>query len=219
MTNTAIFDAFGTIVRIAKPQYPYRTLYRHLPEHLRAIVTANLHPLTETYSFGEYFDAVVELAGTDHAILATLTPDLREELCEQVVTEVNSIEVLDSASSLLQTLRIHDVAIGVCSNLATPYVAPVRALFSAMVDSWCFSCEDGFAKPDLRIYRLMLERLGSAPGQAVMFGDTLLCDVQGPALAGISGYLVHDKAAPLSLADGICQSFPQLHSALKSCRR
>lgn len=208
MKNIAIFDAFGTIARIANQQHPYRILYRQLPTNLQQLATASLRPLTQTYSFEDYFDAVARLAGSDRSARSIFTPALRSELSAKVKLEVQSIEVIDDALELLRTLRGIGVKIGVCSNLATPYVTPVHALFKDVVDAWCFSCEDGMAKPDAGIYRLMLERLEGDPSDAVMFGDTMLCDVQGPAAVGISGSLVHGAGTQVTLLDAAKKFFP-----------
>jgi putative hydrolase of the HAD superfamily len=56
------------------------------------------------------------------------------------------------------------------------------------------SGEYGFAKPDPRIFRLALERLGCAPQDAWHVGDSLASDVAGAAAAGIvSVWLNRDR--------------------------
>jgi putative hydrolase of the HAD superfamily len=42
-----------------------------------------------------------------------------------------------------------------------------EARLEGLFDQVVLSCDVGFAKPDLRIYRLALERLGIAPGDAL----------------------------------------------------
>jgi HAD superfamily hydrolase (TIGR01509 family) len=48
----------------------------------------------------------------------------------------------------------------------------------------------GFTKPDPRIFALALERLGVAPGEALMVGDSPSADVDGAHAAGIRAALI-----------------------------
>src|SRR5260221_427875 len=52
----------------------------------------------------------------------------------------------------------------------------------------------GSVKPDARIFRIALERLGVAPDDAVMIGDLPTADVFGPRALGIRAGLIdpHD---------------------------
>ena len=45
--------------------------------------------------------------------------------------------------------------------------------------------EAGVSKPDPRIFRIALERLGCAAGEAVMVGDSWSADIVGARAAGI----------------------------------
>jgi putative hydrolase of the HAD superfamily len=62
----------------------------------------------------------------------------------------------------------------------------LRPLFETVVDSTVV----GFTKPDPRIYALALERLGVAPADALMVGDSPSADVDGPRAAGIRAALI-----------------------------
>ncbi len=54
------------------------------------------------------------------------------------------------------------------------------------------SAEEGLMKPDARIYRRAVERLGVAPGEAV-FVDDIRANVEGARAAGLEG--IHFKSA------------------------
>jgi len=91
------------------------------------------------------------------------------------------------ALELLQVLSAH-VRIAVVTNntfaeqsekLATFELAPYVA---ALVTS----AEIGASKPDPRIFGAALARLGCAPGDAVMIGDSLPHDVEGALAAGVA---------------------------------
>ncbi len=73
----------------------------------------------------------------------------------------------------------------------------LAAHFEAIVDSH----DHGVEKPDPRIFRIALERLGIAPGEAVYVGDFYHLDVVGARAAGIEAVLLD----PLGLhADKDC---------------
>jgi len=57
---------------------------------------------------------------------------------------------------------------------------PLEARFDAVV----ISCEIGLAKPDPRIFRLCLERLG-LPAAAALFVDDRADNVEGAAAVGL----------------------------------
>jgi putative hydrolase of the HAD superfamily len=62
-----------------------------------------------------------------------------------------------------------------------------------LFDEVVLSCEVGCAKPDPRIYRLTLERLGVAPGDA-LFVDDMADNVEAAESIGMQGHL-HRTAA------------------------
>jgi HAD superfamily hydrolase (TIGR01509 family) len=62
----------------------------------------------------------------------------------------------------------------------------LRDLLSAVVDSSVV----GFTKPDPRIFAVALERMGVAPGEALMIGDSPSADVDGAHAAGIRAALI-----------------------------
>jgi putative hydrolase of the HAD superfamily len=57
----------------------------------------------------------------------------------------------------------------------------IRALFGVIIDS----AEAGCVKPDPRIFRMALDALGLAPGDALFVGDSLPRDMAGARAAGI----------------------------------
>jgi putative hydrolase of the HAD superfamily len=57
--------------------------------------------------------------------------------------------------------------------------------FTGYIDTLVVSEEAGVSKPDPRIFRFALERLGCAPDEAVMIGDSWAADIEGARGAGI----------------------------------
>jgi len=62
----------------------------------------------------------------------------------------------------------------------------LRDLFETVLDSSVV----GFTKPDPRIYRLALDRLGVGAAEAIMVGDSPSADVDGAQAAGIRAALI-----------------------------
>jgi putative hydrolase of the HAD superfamily len=62
----------------------------------------------------------------------------------------------------------------------------LRPLLDAVVDSSVV----GVTKPDPRIFQIALDRLGLAPGDALMVGDSPSADVDGASAAGIRAALI-----------------------------
>jgi epoxide hydrolase-like predicted phosphatase len=66
-----------------------------------------------------------------------------------------------------------------------------------MFDETVFSAEVGMAKPDARIYQLILNRLGVEPQEAV-FVDDFIENVEGARHLGL--HAIHFKNSPQALA-------------------
>ena len=58
------------------------------------------------------------------------------------------------------------------------------------MDAYAFSCELGVMKPDPAIYRWSCNQLGVEPRATWMVGDSMRCDRDGPAAAGIRGFFL-----------------------------
>ena len=92
--------------------------------------------------------------------------------------------------------RRHQLRTALLSNAdqLAPSLAPLRTAFDAIV----LSGEEGFGKPDPRIYKIAAERLGLAPNECV-FVDDLAINVRGAAEVGMVG--VHHTDVESTLAE------------------
>jgi HAD superfamily hydrolase (TIGR01549 family) len=90
------------------------------------------------------------------------------------------------AGDLLAALKPH-VRIGIVSNnILDEQQQKLRHCgFDAHVDALVVSEEAGVSKPDPAIFAIALDRLGAAPHEAVMVGDSWTADVEGALAAGI----------------------------------
>ena len=101
------------------------------------------------------------------------------------------VSVAPEALATLGELRGRGYRLGLVSNFCNlPEVAYENIRRVGLLDYFdqtILSCEIGWRKPSLLIYRQMLERL-DVPGHATVFvGDRLIEDVQGPQKLGMRG--------------------------------
>ncbi len=100
-----------------------------------------------------------------------------------------TITVSPENLATLRTLRRGELKLGLVSNVALlPHLmrADLEALgILELLDATAFSSEVGTRKPDARIFRDALGRLGVDPAAAVFVGDRLLDDVGGAQGVGM----------------------------------
>jgi putative hydrolase of the HAD superfamily len=93
---------------------------------------------------------------------------------------------VEGAADLLARVRQH-ARVGVISNnlIEETREKLTCCRLTALVDVLVVSGDEGVSKPDPRIFHVALDRLGVAPGDAVMLGDSWAADITGAARAGI----------------------------------
>ena len=89
---------------------------------------------------------------------------------------------------LCRSLQRSGYKTAVLSNTEPPLAELFRKLQYDMFDVTVFSCEEGTAKPEQRIYELTLQRLCVKPAEAVFFDDRLDC-IAGAEKAGLHVFL------------------------------
>jgi epoxide hydrolase-like predicted phosphatase len=104
----------------------------------------------------------------------------------------------DRRPSVIEALfvaRRHRLRTALLSNAdqLSPSLVPFRRLFDAIV----LSGEEGFGKPDSRIYRVAAQRIGLPPDECV-FVDDLAINVRGAAEVGMVGVHHTDVASTLA---------------------
>ncbi|MBD8828549.1 HAD family hydrolase [Pseudomonas sp. CFBP 13602] len=185
MISGVIFDAFGTVVKIGKRTNPYRELLKHGRRQGMSFDPAALHiAMTMNLSF-------LELASY---LSIALSPSKHDKLIQALEVELSSITPFADALVAIQQLKEAGLKVGICSNLASPYVPVVRQFFPDM-DGYAFSCELGVMKPNPAIYQTICNQMniepgcyfGNGAGRVLMIGDSKRCDRDGPRLVGIMG--------------------------------
>lgn len=190
--QAVVFDAFGTLLQFGRRLRPYHQL-------------AAIPRSSEAQSAGQALSAMtVDL--TFSAFAAATRPDVVEDMLADLERdlriELSEISLFSDVAPTIRGLRNAGIRIGVCSNLAKPYGAPLRNLLPAM-DFYALSYELGAAKPNPRIYEYCVQQLDLLPESILFVGDTPAADVQGPRTSGMQAILLDrgghsDEAVRLS---------------------
>ena len=98
-------------------------------------------------------------------------------------------ELYDDVLPVLDRLREHGLAIGLVSNSSRD-LNDFVAHHGLYADAVLTSRAHGKTKPHESIFRAILDRLGVAPGEAVMVGDTIEDDIEGARAIGMRSILL-----------------------------
>lgn len=127
-------------------------------------------------------------------------------------------EVYSDVLPALAHLRKAGVAVAVVSNWDDRLPRLLAGLgLAAHLDAVVYSAAVGFEKPDPRIFRAALERLGVAPEGALHVGDRLREDVEGAAALGMRAILLDRKGeleAPPEPASAVIHGLAELRTHL-----
>jgi HAD superfamily hydrolase (TIGR01549 family) len=117
---------------------------------------------------------------------------------------------LDGAAGLLLALRPH-ARIGIVTNNLLEEQRDKLAFcgLASGVDALIASEDVGVSKPDPRIFKIALERLGVRAGDAVMVGDSWSHDIVGATHAGIRAIWFNPDRKP---APGTLPGVSEIHA-------
>ncbi len=179
-SQAVIFDLYGTLLYLAKETKPYARLFAELglqrPEELKE---ARHIALTE--NFESLVDLVRRINPNGHSKLIDFVSYERE-----VEEERASATLYPETRDVLEKLGDRELKLGLISNLASPYRKPFFDFgLDQYFDHILFSCDVGLTKPDSRIYQRMIDQLNINPEQALMTGDKVHADVDGPRAIGM----------------------------------
>jgi HAD superfamily hydrolase (TIGR01509 family) len=207
MIKAILFDAFGTLAEIAERRRPY----------------AKLLSLADTESRPTDADYAAIVMGRDwkiHEITdwlgVTQTQAQGAGVFEGLATELLSMSLFPETAEILAHLRACGLKLGICSNLAQPYAAPLRSLLPIEMDEYVWSFEVGAIKPDPIIYQTACDALKVKPEEILMVGDTFNADCLGPRRFGMQA--VHLARAGHSPDRTFLKSLSELHTLLGARR-
>jgi putative hydrolase of the HAD superfamily len=188
----------------------------HLPDHdrivaamARAELTVDPRELDRAHYAG--VRALTSFREGDRAIwlaynrgyAAALGADGRvEEVAEILLSEFTTggvwTRIIPGSRDALAALKARGLRLAIVSNadgsveaqLARDAICQVGPGPGVEVDAVLDSSVVGVAKPDPRVFRIALERIGVEPAHAIHVGDTPAADVDGALAAGITPVLV-----------------------------
>lgn len=166
-------------------------------------------------SVGTFGNPRGDLAAVLEAAGVTPDPETVDDLVRRTERFLRTgVALHDDSLPAIRELRdrgLRTAVVSNCDHLTGPVVE--RLGLSEATDAVVLSFEVGAAKPDERIYRTALERLGASAGEAVFVDDQApYCD--GAAALGIATFLIQrDGAAP---AEGVSE--PGGHRVIRDLR-
>ncbi len=100
---------------------------------------------------------------------------------------LDGMKLFDGVEEFLQQAKAKGWKLALCTDMtAVMQYRKIRRLgLPEYLDAVVTSEEAGAEKPDCRMFELTLEKLGTAPEEAVMIGDNFRKDVEGARQAGI----------------------------------
>lgn len=177
-----LFNGFGTLVRVALDRRVYKVVFSGVGDKPAAERVALTEPL--------------ELKALMLKLLPNFPASSLMSFRAALEEELDSVELFPEVLKVLAALRARGIKIAVGSNLALPYVNPLKRLLEAHVDTWILSCHEGVAKPELAFYEKAVQALGCEPAEVLMVGDSLECDYEAPLKAGLKArHLVRKPSA------------------------
>jgi putative hydrolase of the HAD superfamily len=117
------------------------------------------------------------------------------------------------AAAALRAARARGLKLAVVSNMDARLTRILAALgLAAEIDAFALPSTCGFAKPDARIFRAALERIGVAPEAALYIGDREADCVAAARAAGLQALRLEPSAAPGT--PGLLAGWRELDAAL-----
>lgn len=179
-----LFDVYGTLVEIRDKRAPFRQLIQ---------IGARQGRTPSADDALSIMGQAVGLLEAAERMGIRLTHAQRIQLQSDLHAETASIAPFADTLPALQELKNRGFKLGVCSNLALDYAAPVMAMLPFAFDAYIWSFDAAAIKPAPAIYARACQQLGCAAGQVLMVGDTVDADVEGPRAFGMQAILLDRK--------------------------
>ncbi len=239
--KAVLFDFGHTLVDFRRTQEALHAAYQEIRDRIEAVAfmeVPELLDLVERVAGG--VDRLVEqsyregrLEEINQAVLlrealAGIGFDLPDDVIDHIVildhsAYSNSIAVEPDVLATLKTLKGDGYRMGLVSNL-TLRADLMRADLQRwglidQLDATVFSSEVGVRKPDPRIFKEALKRVGAEPAETVFVGDRLYDDVSGAQAVGMRGVLTRQfrqEEDPAFQPDAVIEHLKELPDVLRS---
>ena len=198
LPKAVLFDAGNTLVWLDHP-YMVQVLREHGVEtsveeimdaeyQFKLLMDAGAREKGEERARGkQYFAEIFRLLGVPEAMFAPVGQRLFARHEQKHLWS----SVRERTVETLEELRRRGYRLGVISNADGRVEALLDSMgllphFEFVIDSGTVGVE----KPDPRIFRMALERMGVQPHEAVYVGDVYEIDIVGARAAGMRAYLI-----------------------------
>ena len=230
-----LFDFGHTLVDFRRTQEALHEAYEQIRGRIEAVAYMEVHDLLDlvervaggvdrlvTQSYEERRMEELDQAALFREALGAIGFDLPDDVIRHIVeldhtAYSKSLAVDPEVLAILDRLRADGYRLGLVSNL-TLVPDLIRQDLERMglahrLDAMVFSSEVGVRKPDPRIFREALDRLGTQPVETVFVGDRLYDDVSGAQAVGMRGVLTRQfrqEDDPDSAPDAVIEDLKEL---------
>jgi putative hydrolase of the HAD superfamily len=209
--RAVLFDFGHTLVDFRRTQEALHQAYEQIRARIEAVAYMEVHELLDlvervaggvdslvTESYEQRRMEELDQVALFKEALGAIGFDLPADVLEHIVAldhsaYSNSITVEPVVLETLDRLRSEGKRLGLVSNLTLrPHLVREdldRMSLGSRLDATVFSSELGVRKPDPRIFREALDRLGTAPDETAFVGDRLYDDIGGAQAVGMRAVL------------------------------
>lgn len=182
--KVVLFDVYGTLVEIYDKRAPFRELIQiGVRQGRKPRADDSLLIMGHPVGLHEAADLFgIRLTDAD-----------RGRLESDLSAEIVSITPFADTLPALNELKSRGFKLGLCSNLALDYAAPIFSVLQFTFDAYVWSFDTAAIKPDPIIFARACQQLYCAPGDVLMVGDTVEADVEGPRAFGMQSLLLDRK--------------------------
>jgi HAD superfamily hydrolase (TIGR01509 family) len=191
MTKAWIFDLGKTLMSIPDEfdeELCLQSILKYQDcDEVRTVIyrICNKHPNQSVDEFLSRFDLAVNTSGSQ---------TLRDSINKAWLESVSQAKLEPGAWQILDELRTANMKLALVSNTppTTQYILDNLELRSRF-DTIVFSCDVGYLKPDPRIFKIALDKLGVSPEETVLVGDKIRTDILGGAILGMRSILLEPR--------------------------
>jgi putative hydrolase of the HAD superfamily len=239
-----LFDFGHTLVDFRRTQEALHEAYEQIRARIEAVAYMEVPELLDlvervaggvdrlvTQSYEERRMEELDQAALFREALGAIGFDLPDDVIHHIVAldhtaYSNSLAVDPEVLETLDALRAEGYRLGLVSNL-TLVPNLVRQDLDRMgladrLDAMAFSSEVGVRKPDPRIFREALDRLGTEPAETIFVGDRLYDDVSGAQAVGMRGILTRQfrqEDDPDFAPDAVIENLKELPDVVERLSR
>lgn len=190
-TEAVFFDLYETLITEFDPDWrPLPTVAERLGISIQAFDAE-----WRAWHDARMTDANLDFSEVLRRICAAHSHDVEDEVLEQlrverIATKAKPFERNEEeVMHMLRDVQRSGLKLGVISNCATEEIASwERSPLAELFDDCVFSCNVGYAKPDVQIFQLASERLEVVPERSLFVGDGGSDELAGAARAGMTPF-------------------------------